>query len=150
MENLVSEKVLPVVQQPVVTKHTPLMEQYFEIKAAYPTMLLLFQVGDFYELFFDDAKKAAAFLGIALTARGKSEGEPIPLCGVPVHTKNHYIAKLVKGGFNVALCDQLELPRPGTVVKRGVTQVLTPGTLTDSHLLNDKSASYLFSFFSHG
>lgn len=128
-------------------KHTPLMEQYFEIKAAYPTMLLLFQVGDFYELFFDDAKKAAAFLGITLTARGKSDGEPIPLCGVPVHTKDHYITKLVKGGFNVALCDQLELPRPGTVVKRGVTQVLTPGTLTDSHLLDEKSASYLFSFF---
>lgn len=128
-------------------KQTPLMEQYHEIKAAYPNMLLLFQVGDFYELFFDDAKQAAAFLGIALTARGKSDGEPIPLCGVPLHTKDHYIAKLVKGGFNVALCDQLEPPRPGTVVKRGVTQVLTPGTLTDSHLLDAKSASYLFSFF---
>ncbi|MCX5924983.1 MAG: DNA mismatch repair protein MutS [Candidatus Dependentiae bacterium] len=133
--------------QDTVIKHTPLMEQYFEIKAAYPDALLLFQVGDFYELFCDDAKKAAAFLGIALTARGKSDGEPIPLCGVPVHTKDHYIAKLVKGGFNVALCDQLEPPRPGTVVKRGVTQVLTPGTLTDSHLLDAKSASYLFSFF---
>lgn len=128
-------------------KHTPLMEQYFEIKAAYPNMLLLFQVGDFYELFFDDAKTAAAFLGITLTARGKSEGDPIPLCGVPVHTKDHYIAKLVKGGFNVALCDQLEPPRPGTVVKRGVTQVLTPGTLTDAHLLDAKSSSYLLSFF---
>jgi DNA mismatch repair protein MutS len=126
---------------------TPLMMQYHEIKAQYPEALLLFQVGDFYELFFNDAKQAAACLGIALTARGKSDGEPIPLCGVPLHTKDHHIAKLVKGGFKVAICDQLELPRPGTIVKRGVTQVLTPGTLTDSQLLDAKSASYLFAFF---
>jgi len=129
-------------------KHTPLMEQYHEIKASYPSALLLFQVGDFYELFFDDAKKASAFLGITLTARGKTgDGEAIPLCGVPVHTKDHYVAKLVKGGFHVALCDQLEPSRTGCVVKRGVTQVLTPGTLTDTHLLDAKSASYLCSFF---
>ncbi len=126
---------------------TPLMQQYHELKAAYAETLLLFQVGDFYELFYDDAKKAAAYLGIALTARGKNNGQPIPLCGVPVHTKDHYIAKLIKGGFRVALCDQLEPATPGIVVKRGVTQVFTPATLTDAHMLDEKKASYLFSCF---
>jgi len=125
---------------------TPLMQQYHSIKSNYPEALLLFQVGDFYELFFEDAQKASLFLGIALTKRGTNKGEPIPLCGVPVHALDHYLHKLVKGGFCVALCNQLELPQPGRVVKRGVTQVLTPGTLTDTKLLDEKSASYLFSF----
>jgi DNA mismatch repair protein MutS len=126
---------------------TPLMQQYFTIKAQHPDTILMFQVGDFYELFFDDAKTAAAALGIALTARGKNKGEPIPLCGVPVHALDHYLTKLVKSGFKVAICEQLEPPVPGRVVERGVTQVLTPGTLTDAKLLDEKSASYLFSFF---
>ncbi|OQA35211.1 MAG: DNA mismatch repair protein MutS [Candidatus Dependentiae bacterium ADurb.Bin331] len=124
---------------------TPLMKQFFEIKNQYPEALLMFQVGDFYELFFDDAKVAAAFLGITLTARGKNQGEEIPLCGVPVHALDYYVAKLVKGGFRIAICDQLEEARPGKVVKRGVTRVLTPGTLTDAQLLETKSASYLLS-----
>lgn len=128
-------------------KLTPLMEQYFDIRDQYPDTLLFFQVGDFYELFFDDAKKAAAFLGIALTTRGKNDGEPIPLCGVPMHAKDHYLHKLIKGGFKVAVCDQLEQATPGKLVSRAVTQVLTPGTLTDSTLLDDKSSSYLFSFY---
>ena len=131
----------------VKTKHTPLMSQYHAIKSEYSDTLLLFQVGDFYELFFDDAKQAAAFLGIALTARGKNKGEPIPLCGVPLHALDHYLHKLVKGGFKVAICDQLEEPKPGSIVERGVTRVLTPGTLTDTNLLDEKSASYIFSFF---
>ena len=131
-------------------EHTPLMQQYHDIKIDYPDTLLFFQVGDFYELFFDDAKQAAAFLGIALTARGKNKGEPIPLCGVPIHAIDHYLAKLVKCGFKVALCDQLEDPKPGALVKRGVKQVLTPGTLTDSKLLDERSASYLFSFYPAG
>jgi len=126
---------------------TPLMKQYYEIKNSHPETLLLFQVGDFYELFFDDAQTAAAFLGITLTKRGKINGEPIPLCGIPVHTLDHYLAKLVRGGFKVAICDQLEPAVPGRTVQRGVTQVLTPGTLTDPKLLDAKSASYLFSFF---
>lgn len=129
---------------------TPLMQQYHAIKVQYPDTLLLFQVGDFYELFFEDAKVAAAFLGITLTARGKNKGEPIPLCGVPLATKDHYIAKLVKGGFKIALCDQLEEARPGTVVRRGVTSVYTPGTLIDSALLSEKSASYVLSFYPLG
>src|SRR3990167_5747769 len=129
------------------TEHTPLMKQYHAIKEQHPQALLMFQVGDFYELFFDDAKQAAASLGIALTSRGKSKGEPIPLCGVPLHALDYYLVKLVKAGFNVAICNQLEQPVPGKVVERGVTQVLTPGTLTDAKLLDEKSASYLFSFF---
>ncbi len=127
-------------------KPTPLMQQYHVIKDQYPDALIFFQVGDFFELFFDDAKNAASFLGIALTKRGKEKGEDIPLCGVPVHALDHYLTKLVKGGFCVVICEQLEPPKPGTIVKRGVTQVLTPGTLTDAKLLDDKSASYVMSF----
>ncbi|MFC1842522.1 DNA mismatch repair protein MutS [Candidatus Dependentiae bacterium] len=130
-----------------IQKLTPLMQQYFKIREEYRGAILLFQVGDFYEMFFDDAKKASAFLGIALTKRGTLNGEPIPLCGVPLHALDHHLTKLVKGGFKVAICDQLEEATPGKVVERGVTRVLTPGTLTDSNLLDDKSASYLFSFF---
>lgn len=128
-------------------KNTPLMQQYFAIKDQYPDALLFFQVGDFYELFFDDAKTASAFLAIALTKRGKNKGEDIPLCGIPVHALNHYLVKLIKGGFHVALCAQLSKPQPGTVVQRGVTHVFTPGTLTETAMLDDKSASYLLSFY---
>lgn len=126
---------------------TPLMKQYFAIKEQYPDALLLFQVGDFYELFYEDAQKAAHFLGITLTARGKNNGDPVPLCGVPVHALSHYLRKLVKGGFRVAICDQLQQAVPGKVVERGITQVFTPGTLTDSNLLDEKSASYICSFY---
>lgn len=126
---------------------TPLMRQYFDVKERYPDMILLFQVGDFYELFFEDATKAAAILGIALTTRGTHKGVPIPLCGVPLHVVDLYVGKLVRAGLKVALCDQLEAPKPGKVVDRGVTQVLTPGTLTDMKLLDAKSASYLAVFF---
>jgi DNA mismatch repair protein MutS len=126
---------------------TPLMKQYVQIKSNYTDTLVFFQVGDFYELFWEDAKVASAFLAIALTKRGTYKDEPIPLCGVPVHALDHYLNKLVKGGFKVALCDQMEEPRPGVIVRRAVTQVLTPGTLTDVRLLDDKSPSYLMSFF---
>ena len=128
-------------------KITPLMQQYFDIREQYPDAVLFFQVGDFYELFFEDAKKASAFLAIALTKRGKNNGEDIPLCGVPIHALNHYLVKMIRGGFKVAIADQLEKPQPGTVVKRGVTRVFTPGTLTDEQMLDEKSASYLLSFY---
>lgn len=128
-------------------KLTPLMSQYFEIRSQYPDSLLFFQVGDFYELFFDDAVVASSFLAIALTKRGKCKGQDIPLCGIPVHALSHYLNKLVKGGFKVALCDQLSPPVPGHVVQRGVTQVFTPGTLTDPQMLDDKSPSYILSVF---
>lgn len=129
------------------TAATPLMQQYYAIKKEYTAQLLFFQVGDFYELFFEDAHVAALFLGITLTKRGKAAGKDIPLCGVPVHTIDHYIKRLVKGGHTVALCQQLEEARPGTVVKRGVTRVFTPGTLIETQLLDEKSPSYLCTFF---
>jgi DNA mismatch repair protein MutS len=125
------------------SSHTPLMAQYHSIKSDYPDTLLFFQVGDFYELFFDDAVCAARFLSITLTSRGKNAGADIPLCGVPVHALEVYVARLVKGGFSVALCDQMSKPQPGTVVERAVTRVYTPGTLTDEYLLVEKTASYL-------
>lgn len=128
---------------------TPLLQQYFAVKHEYADYLLLFQVGDFYELFFDDAVQASAFLGIALTKRGTHEGSPIPLCGVPVHAVDHYMVKLIKGGFRVAICSQLEEARPGKMVERGITQVLTPGTLTDLKLLSEKNASYCAALFPH-
>jgi DNA mismatch repair protein MutS len=128
-------------------KNTPLMQQYLGIKAQFPNTLLLFQVGDFYELFFDDAKVASAHLAIALTKRGKNKGEDVPLCGIPVHALNHYLTKLIKGGFRVALCEQQSKPQPGTVVERGVTQVFTPATLTDTSMLDEKTASYLLVFY---
>jgi len=128
-------------------KATPLMQQYFQIREQHKDTLLFFQVGDFYELFFDDAIKASSYLAIALTKRGKNQGKDVPLCGIPIHALDHYLNKLIAGGFKVAICDQLTKPQPGTVVKRGVTRVLTPGTLTDSTMLDEKSASYLLSFY---
>jgi len=128
-------------------KNTPLMQQYLDIKAQYPDTLLFFQVGDFFELFFDDAKVASSFLAIALTKRGKNKGEDIPLCGVPVHALDHYVTKLIKGSFRVALCEQLSKPQPGTVVQRGITRVFTPATLTDAAMLEEKSASYLLALY---
>jgi DNA mismatch repair protein MutS len=126
---------------------TPLMRQYHEIKSQYKDALVFFQVGDFYELFFEDAKKASAFLGLTLTSRGMQDNEPIPLCGVPVHTLHHYLIKLIKGGFRLVVCDQLEIAQPGKIVQRGVKQVFTPGTLIDESLLDAQSASYLAVIF---
>jgi DNA mismatch repair protein MutS len=129
---------------------TPLMAQYFRIKKDHPEAVLFFQVGDFYELFFDDAVRIAEFLALTLTKRGKHDGKDIPLCGVPVHAINHYLTKLIKGGFSVAICDQVTKPIPGQVVEREVTQVLTPGTLVDEHLLDERSSSYLMAYASVG
>lgn len=126
---------------------TPLMKQYVEVKKEYQDSLVLFQVGDFYEIFFDDAIAVAQFLGITLTKRGEYLGKPIPLCGFPIHAIDHYIPRLVKGGFKIALCDQLEAAVTGKMVARGVTNVLTPGTLISENLLDSKSSSFLFSFF---
>jgi DNA mismatch repair protein MutS len=134
-------------EKTVPEKLTPLMQQYFDIKQQFHDTLLFFQVGDFYELFFDDAKIASAFLAITLTKRGKNNGADIPLCGVPIHALDHYLVKLIRGGFKVALCDQLTKPQPGTVVQRGITRVFTPGTLIDAGMLDDKSASYLLTFY---
>ena len=130
-------------------KVTPLMQQYIALKEQYADAIMLFQVGDFYELFFDDAKTVAAFLGITLTKRGVAHGQPIPLCGFPLVSADHHINKLVKGGFKVAICDQLEEATPGKMVQRGITNVLTPGTLSSDSLLDEKSPSFLCTFYPH-
>lgn len=121
-------------------KLTPIMAQYFDIKAQHPDALLFFRMGDFYELFFDDAKTASSLLEIALTARNRTDPDPIPMCGVPHHAATHYINKLVSKGHKVALCEQLEEPAKAKgIVKRGVTQVITPGTQFDPQALDSKT-----------
>ena len=123
---------------------TPLMRQYSAIKARHPSALLLFRLGDFYELFFEDAVVASRELQITLTARNKEKGEPIPMCGVPYHAAEGYIAKLIRKGFRVAICDQMEDPRVAkTLVKREVTRVVTPGTAVDSQVLEPRANNYL-------
>ncbi len=125
-------------------QHTPMMAQYLKIKAEHPDTLLFYRMGDFYELFFDDAKKAAHLLNISLTARGKSEGEPIPMAGVPYHAAENYLAKLVKLGEAVAICEQIGDPATSKgPVERKVVRVITPGTITDEALLEDKKESIL-------
>jgi len=128
---------------------TPMMEQYLQIKQAHPGSLLFYRMGDFYELFFDDAVAAAAALDITLTRRGKHEGEDIPMCGVPVHSYDSYLAKLIRKGFKVAVAEQTEDPgearkRGGkALVRRDVVRVVTAGTLTEDTLLDARSHNYL-------
>ncbi len=128
---------------------TPMMEQYLEIKAANADYLLFYRMGDFYELFFDDAVAASQALGIALTKRGKHLGADIPMCGVPVHAADDYLQKLIAAGFRVAVCDQTEDPaeakkRGGrSVVSRAVRRLVTRGTLTEEKLLDARAASFL-------
>src|SRR5438874_3272790 len=121
-------------------KHTPMMQQYLRIKADYPTMLVFYRMGDFYELFFEDAEKAARILGITLTARGSSGGNPIKMAGVPFHSLDPYLAKLVKLGESCAICEQIGDPALAKgPVERKVVRVVTPGTLTDADLLPEKA-----------
>ena len=121
------------------SQHTPMMQQYLRIKAEYPDTLVLYRMGDFYELFFEDAVKASKLLGITLTTRGQSAGTPIKMAGVPFHALEPYLAKLVKQGESVVICEQIgEVTNKGPV-ERAVTRVVTPGTLTDSALLPEAS-----------
>ena len=128
---------------------SPMMAQYHEIKAVHPGYLLFYRMGDFYELFFDDAVKAAPALDIALTKRGRHDGADIPMCGVPVHTAEAYLARLIRGGFKVAICEQIEDPaearRRGNKgpVKRAVVRLVTAGTLTEDGLLDARRHNYL-------
>ena len=128
---------------------TPMMEQYIEIRAANPDCLLFYRMGDFYELFFDDAATASRALGIALTKRGKHLGDDIPMCGVPVHAADDYLQKLIALGYRVAVCEQIEDPaearRRGakSVVRRAVTRLVTPGTITEDRLLDSSRNNYL-------
>ena len=124
---------------PPPSGHTPMMQQYFRIKAEYPSVLLFYRMGDFYELFHDDADKAARLLGITLTRRGASNGEPIRMAGVPFHAAEQYLARLVKMGESVAICEQLGDPATSKgPVERRVMRLVTPGTLTDAALLPDR------------
>jgi DNA mismatch repair protein MutS len=128
---------------------TPLMAQYLEIKAANAEYLLFYRMGDFYELFFDDAAKAAEALDIALTKRGKHQGQDIPMCGVPVHAAEAYLEKLIRKGFRVAVCEQVEDPAEAkkrgakSVVRREVIRLVTPGTLTEDSLLEARASNIL-------
>ena len=121
------------------TQHTPMMQQFLRIKAEFPHMLLLYRMGDFYELFYDDARRAADLLGITLTARGASAGEPIPMAGVPYHAVEGYLARLVRLGESVAICEQVGDPSTSKgPVERKVVRIITPGTVTDEALLEER------------
>ncbi|MDD1621415.1 MAG: DNA mismatch repair protein MutS [Methylococcaceae bacterium] len=130
--------------QPNAPQHTPMMQQYFRIKAQHPETLLFYRMGDFYELFFDDAKKAAQLLDITLTARGHSGGSPIPMAGIPYHAAENYIARLLKQGESIAICEQIGDPAKSKgPVERKVVRIVTPGTVTDEALLEDRKDNLL-------
>src|SRR5947209_13614136 len=128
---------------------TPVMEQYIEIKAAHPGCLLFYRMGDFYELFFEDAEIASRALGIVLTKRGKDLGIDIPMCGVPIERADEYLHRLIARGYRVAVCEQTEDPAeakkrgPKSVVRRDVVRLVTPGTLTEDTLLEARENNYL-------
>ena len=118
---------------------TPMMQQYRRLRKSIPAdTLLLFRLGDFYELFFEDAKEASVLLNVALTKRNE-----VPMCGVPYHAAPGYIAKLIKAGRRVAICDQTSEPQPGKIVSRDITQIISAGTVSELNLLNAKRANYL-------
>lgn len=130
---------------------TPMLRQYQEIKRQHPGTLLFFRLGDFYELFFDDAVIGSKELEITLTARNREHGAPVPMCGMPYHSASGYIAKLVRKGYRVAICEQTEDPKKATkLVKREVVRIITPGTAIDSQLLDARENSYLASVFGSG
>jgi len=130
--------------------HTPMMRQYLSIKAQHPSILLFYRMGDFYELFFDDAKKAAELLDISLTARGKSGGDPIPMAGVPYHAVEGYLSRLVRMGESVAICEQVGDPATSKgPVERQVKRIITPGTVTDEALLEERRDNILAAICGH-
>ena len=132
-------------------KVTPMMQQYLSVKSQHKDCLLMYRMGDFYELFFDDAVIASKALDIALTHRGTYMGKQVPMCGVPYHAFSSYMPKLVRQGFKVAICDQMESPEEAkkrgykAVVKREVSRIITAGTLTEDNLLNGSFNNYLMS-----
>ena len=130
--------------EPPEGQHTPMMAQYLRLKADFPDTLLFYRMGDFYEMFYADAEKAAALLDITLTTRGQSAGAPIPMAGVPFHSVDGYLARLIKLGESVAICEQVgDVATAKGPVERKVVRVVTPGTLTDAELMSDKSESLL-------
>ena len=135
----------------LMSKVTPAIEQYLRVKAEYPDSILFFRMGDFYEMFFEDAKVASKALEIALTSRGKHHGEDVPLCGVPYHAADHYLARLVSQGFKVAICEQIEDPKQAKgIVRRAVTRVVTPGTALDPESLGKNLYTFIASICADG
>src|SRR5476651_1863284 len=143
---------IPVPAEPAISAEdaarvSPMMEQFLEIKAAHPGLLLFYRMGDFYELFFQDAEIASRALGIVLTKRGKHQGADIPMCGVPVVRSDEYLHKLIAAGFRVAVCEQIEDPAEAkkrgakSVVRRDVVRLVTPGTITEERLLEPARAN---------
>src|SRR3990167_4116872 len=144
MDSFIMLEVIEPLQQ-----HTPMMQQYLRIKAQYPDTLLFYRMGDFYELFYDDAQKAAALLDITLTARGQSAGKPIPMAGVPFHSAESYMAKLLRQGLSVAICEQVGDPKTSQgPVEREVVRILTPGTVSDAAFLSERQDNLLVAVFS--
>ncbi|HHO59513.1 MAG TPA: DNA mismatch repair protein MutS, partial [Thiotrichales bacterium] len=147
-ENAVPEK--PVDITTSLSGHTPMMQQFLRIKAEHPDTLLFYRMGDFYELFYDDAKKASKLLDITLTARGASNGNPIPMCGIPYHAADNYLSRLIKRGESVAVCEQISKPGEGKgPVKREVVRIVTPGTVTEEALLDERRDNLLLCLHSH-
>lgn len=133
------------------SNHTPMMRQFLTIKRDYPTTLLFYRMGDFYELFFDDAKEGARLLDITLTQRGSSDGEPIPMAGIPYHSADGYLARLVKAGKSVAICEQVGQAGEGKgPVERKVVRIITPGTLTDEALMDERRDNLLVAIYPQG
>jgi DNA mismatch repair protein MutS len=139
-----NNQITPATKQDEKTQHTPMMQQFMRIKSQHAETLLFYRMGDFYELFFDDAKKAAHLLGITLTARGHSGGQPIPMAGIPYHAAENYIARLLKQGESIAICEQVGDPATSKgPVERKVMRIVTPGTVTDEALLEDRKDNFL-------
>lgn len=135
-------------QMEVIKQHTPMMQQYLRIKADYPETLLFYRMGDFYELFYDDAEKVARLLDITLTARGQSAGKSIPMAGVPYHAAESYIAKLIRQGLSIAICEQVGDPKTSVgPVERQVARILTPGTVSDAAFLQENQDNLLAALY---
>ncbi|WP_449288150.1 DNA mismatch repair protein MutS [Marinobacter salarius] len=133
-----------------LSHHTPMMRQYLKIKGEHPNELVFYRMGDFYELFYEDAKKAAELMDITLTARGQSGGSPIPMAGIPYHSAEGYIARLVRAGQSIAICEQIGDPATSKgPVERKVVRIVTPGTLSDDAFLEDRRDNLLVAIFSH-
>ncbi len=123
---------------------TPMMKQYLDLKRIHKEEILFFRLGDFYEMFFDDAKTAARVLHLTLTARSGGNNQKVPMAGIPFHAADNYIAKLVKAGFSIAICEQTEDPATAKgLVKREIARVITPGTILAASMLDEKSNNYL-------
>ena len=132
------------------SKLSPMMQQYIDTKDNYPDCLLFYRLGDFYELFFDDAKIASKVLDIALTGRNCGMEEKAPMCGVPFHAVEAYIAKLIEKGYKVAICEQTSEPVPGKIVQREVTRIITPGTVIETEILDEKTNNFILSICKKG